>query len=162
MFFLGSHIVREALKDGYAVRAFIQPGRDVDVLDGLPVERFESDLLNKHDIESALQDCQMLIHTAGTTAVFPSQTPWIWEINYRAVVDLAQAARAADIARFVHISSACTFGYGSEVSPDDENSPYLGAKFHLIIWIQKERHRSTYWSNTSVMDFLSSSSILPI
>ena len=129
--FLGSHIVREALKDGYTVRAFIQPSRNLDVLDGLPVERFEGDLLDKNDIRSALQDCQMLIHTAGTTAVFPSQASWIWEINYRAVVDLAQAARQAGIARFVHISSACTFGYGSQGSPGDENSPYRGARFHL-------------------------------
>ena len=129
--FLGSHVVREALKDGYTVRAFIQPGRNLDVLDGLPVERFEGDLLDKDDIKSALQDCQMLIHTAGTTAVFPSQASWIWEINYHAVVDLAQAAREAGITRFVHISSACTFGYGSKESPGDEDSPYLGAKFHL-------------------------------
>ncbi len=123
--------MRAALEDGYFVRAFIQRGRQLNVLDGLPIERFEGDLLEMQDIQRALQGCQMVIHTAGTTAIYPSRADWIWKINHGAVVDLAKAVRAVGITRFIHISSACTFGYGSKQKPGDENSPYLGAKFHL-------------------------------
>lgn len=128
---LGSHVVRKALKDGYEVRAFIQHGRHVDVLEGLPIEKYIGDLLNKDDIAAALKGCQAVIHTAATTAVYPARAEWIWKINYGVVVDLAQAVKAAGIERFVHISSACTFGYDSLENPGDETSPYIGSKFHL-------------------------------
>ena len=129
--FLGSHVVRRALDEGYMVRAFIQSGRQVDVLDGLPVERFEGDLLKYEDIKSALDGCDVVIHTAASTAVWPSRANGIWKINYDAVVDLAEAVIKQNIKRFVYIGSASSFGYGSMEEPGDENSPFLGSKFGL-------------------------------
>jgi dihydroflavonol-4-reductase len=129
--FLGSHVVRRALDEGYLVRAFIQSGRQVDVLDGLPVERFEGDLLKYEDIKSALDGCDVIIHTAASTAVWPSRAEWIWKINYDAVGDLAEEVIKQNIKRFVYIGSASSFGYGSMEEPGDEGSPFLGKKFGL-------------------------------
>ena len=129
--FLGSHVVRRALEQGYAVRAFIQTGRQVDVLDGLPIEKFEGDLLKCEDIKHALEGCDVVIHTAASTAVWPSRAEWIWKINYDAVVELAGEITAQQIKRFIYIGSASSFGYGSKEEPGDEHSPFLGGKFGL-------------------------------
>jgi dihydroflavonol-4-reductase len=129
--FLGSHVVRRALEQGYAVRAFIQTGRQVNVLNGLPIERFEGDLLKRDDIKHALSGCDVVIHTAASTAVWPSRAEGVWKINYDAVVDLAEEVIKQNIKRFVYIGSASSFGYGSMDEPGDEDSVFLGGKFGL-------------------------------
>lgn len=128
---LGSHVVRKALSAGYQVRGFIQPDRKNKSLDGLDIERFYGDLLNTADIYEALTDCDYLIHTAGSTCVWPNRSKKMWQINYDAVVELAKAAKKSNLKRFVHIGSASSYGYGTKESPGDEESPYLGEKFHL-------------------------------
>jgi len=129
--FLGSHVVRQALARGYAVRAFIQPGRNTGTLDGLPVERFYADLTEPGKIFKALEDCDYVIHTAGTTAVWPSRSEQTWQINYEVVVELAKAITEQMIKRFVHIGSASSFGYGTSDEPGTEESPYIGGQFKL-------------------------------
>lgn len=129
--FLGSHIVRRAIDCGYQVRAFLQRGRDTGTLEGLPIEIFMGDLTVAQDITNALQGCNFLIHTAASTAVWPSRSKIIWQINFDVVVKLAETVSQFGIKRFVHIGSASSFGYGSKEFPGTEISPYIGGKFGL-------------------------------
>lgn len=128
---LGSHVVRRALKSGYQVRAFIQPDRNTGSLNGLDIEYSYGDLTNLQDIQQSVKGCDFFIHTAGSTSLWPAQSPKMWRINYDAVIELADAVRENHIKRFVHIGSASSFGYGSKQSPGDEESPFLGRKFQL-------------------------------
>lgn len=128
---LGSHTVRCALQEGYLVKAFLQAGRNTGTLDGLPIEKVYGDLVNRYDIESALAGCDSIIHTAGSTTVYPSRSQRIWEINYDAVVNLAGLAKQYGVRRLVHIGSASSFGYGTREHPGDETSPFLGKPFKL-------------------------------
>jgi dihydroflavonol-4-reductase len=128
---LGSHVVRKALSAGYQVRAFIQPDRNNKSLKGLEIERFYGDLLNSNEVHQAVIGCDYLIHTAGSTCVWPSRSAKIWQINYDAVAELAKAVKENNLKRFVHIGSASSYGYGSKEQPGDEESPYIGEKFHM-------------------------------
>jgi len=128
---LGSHVVRRALTSGYKVRAFIQPDRNTGSLDGLDIEYSYGDLTNSQDVHQSVDGCDYLIHTAGSTSLWPARSSKMWQINYTAVVELADAARQNNLKRFVHIGSASSFGYGTKQAPGDEESPYLGHKFEL-------------------------------
>jgi dihydroflavonol-4-reductase len=128
---LGSHVVRRALKSGYQVRAFIQPDRNTGSLDDLDIEYYYGDLTHPKDTRQSVEGCDYLIHTAGSTSVWPDRSPRMWRINYDAVVELADAARENELKRFIHIGSASSFGYGTKQNPGDERSPFLGHKFKL-------------------------------
>ena len=128
---LGSHVVRKAISAGYQVKGFIQPDRKNKSLEGLDIERYYGDLLNKADINEAVKGCDYLIHTAGSTAVWPNRSEKSWQINYDVVVELARAVSENHLKRFVHIGSASSFGYGTKEKPGDEESPYLGEKFQM-------------------------------
>jgi len=129
--FLGSHIVRRAVENGYQVRAFIQSGRKTGTLDGIPIEFFIGDLTLDKDLTAAIEGCDFIIHTAASTAVWPSCSEKVWQINFHVVEKLANAVLQHGIKRFVHIGSASSFGYGTKENPGNEESAYLGGKFHL-------------------------------
>lgn len=128
---LGSHVVRRALAEGYQVRTMLQPNHHTGTLDGLPIERVEGDITHPADLESALLGTQAVIHTAGSTALYPNRSPQMWQVNVDAVMSLADLVRKHSLERLVHIGSASSFGYGSFTHPGDETSPYLGTRFHL-------------------------------
>ena len=129
--FLGSHIVRQAIDNGYQVRAFVQSGRNTGTLDGLPIEFFIGDLTLDKDLTAAIEGCDFIIHTAASTAVWPNRSNEVWQINFDVVEKLADAVLQYGIKRFVHIGSASSFGYGTKENPGNEESVYLGGKFHL-------------------------------
>ena len=128
---LGSHVVRRALISGYQVKAFVQPDRDTGSLDGLDVEHYYGDLTKSDDVRKSVKGCDYIIHTAGSTSVWPDHSPLSWRINYDAVVALAKVAEENALKRFIHIGSASSFGYGTKQDPGDESSAFLGHKFDL-------------------------------
>lgn len=128
---LGSHVVRHAIHAGYLVKAFVQAGRSTGTLDGLDIEIFRGDLTNPQDVQNAMRNCDYLVHSAGSTSLWPGRSSAMWRVNFDSVVALVEAAKVNNIKRFIHIGSASSFGYGSRQTPGDENSPFLGKKFNL-------------------------------
>lgn len=129
--FLGSHILRKLVGKGYQVRAFLQKNRDQATISGLPYEPFYGDLLNKTDIDAALQDCDFLIHTVAITDIWPKRSELQRRINFDIVKNIAASVKKFNIQRFVHIGTANSFGYGNGDFPGNETSPYAFAKFGL-------------------------------
>ena len=126
--FLGSNIVRELISRGYEVYCFIQSGRDAITLNDLPVKKYYGDLNNSEDLIPLFRECDYLIHTAGQTAVWPRNLPSSWDVNYRAVKNLAGLVKEFGIKRFVHIGTATSFGPGTLKNPGTERSPYSSAR----------------------------------
>ncbi|MEE4194631.1 MAG: NAD-dependent epimerase/dehydratase family protein [Anaerolineae bacterium] len=129
--FLGSHILRELVKKGYQVRAFLQANRDHATIHGLPYEPFYGDLLDETHIDKALEGCDFLVHTVAITDIWPYRSALQRKINFDVVKTIAAAAKRHHIQRMVHIGTANSFGYGSKTDPGDEATPYCFAKFGL-------------------------------
>lgn len=129
--FLGSHILRILMDQGYEVRAFLQKNRDHATIQGLPYEPFFGDLLNDEDIDQALEGCETLVHTVAITDIWPNRSPFQWKVNFDVVKKLASAVKEKKIQRFIHIGTANSFGYGTIDSPGDETRPYNFATFGL-------------------------------
>jgi dihydroflavonol-4-reductase len=129
--FLGSHIVRLLIESGYEVRAFILKGTPLINLSGLQYEKYEGDLLNRDDIESALDGCDYVIHTAAITDVWPSKCPLSWKINLDLVELLVDAIKKKPIKKLVHVGTANSFGFGSKDHPGEEETPFNSGKYGL-------------------------------
>ena len=129
--FLGSHVVRTLLKEGYEVKAFILDKTPEDSLIGLACEVFKGDLLNSDDIEKALDSCDYVIHTAAITDVWPTKNELSWKINFEVVKNLVNAIKLKSIKKLIHVGTANSFGFGSITQPGTEESKFNCGKYGL-------------------------------
>jgi dihydroflavonol-4-reductase len=128
---LGSHIVRELLSDGYTVRALVLPNSSSKTLDGLDVERIRGNICNPDDIITAIRGCDMVIHAAASTKVWPTRSSDIWHTNLIGTQNVVEAALENNIQRLVYVSTASAFHSGSKENPGTENDPFDGYRYRL-------------------------------
>jgi dihydroflavonol-4-reductase len=129
--FLGSHIVKQLNATKHTVRAFLLNGTSEATLGGLHYEPFFGDLTDESDIDNAIKDCDVIIHTAAVTDVWPTKNKFSWIINYEVVKKIAVAAQKYKIQKFVHVGTANSFGFGTKRQPGTEDSPFNGSKYRL-------------------------------
>jgi len=128
---LGSHICRELIRQGYSVKALIQKERSTGTLEGLDIDEMYGDILDYDILIKGLSDCDAVIHTAASTAIWPSRSQTIWKLNYEAVKNLAKAVLSMGTDRFIHIGTANSFSPGSKDYPGTEQNGYSDYKYKL-------------------------------
>lgn len=119
--FLGSRIVRCLLDDKVPVRA---TSRAASPQFALPDYR-SADLLSAEKCSSLMPNVRCVIHSAGLAHRFkrdPGDKDNFEAINAIAAEQLARAAAAAGVERFVFVSSISVYGPG-ETSLRDESAP---------------------------------------
>ena len=121
--FAGHHMVVEAVKEGFRVRATDVSSRHYGAMfDALGVEFVKSNLTQKTGLDQLLKDVNSVIHIAG---IHDYSTPdkVIFAVNRDAVENLCDAAVKVGVNRFIHFSAAGVHGYnsnpGNEVKEDD-------------------------------------------
>ena len=128
---LGSSICRELLRQGYAVKAMIIPGRQTTVLQGLPIEIVVGDILNKQFLVEAMNDCESVIHVAALTTVWPRRSAKVRSVNVEGTRNVMEAVAQLKMKRMVHIGSASSFTHGPKDKPGDETTPFTNGKFGM-------------------------------
>lgn len=124
--FLGGHVARALLDEGWEVRALSRsdPTR-APLLAGLPLEVVSGDLSDRTDLEAAVSGCGAIVHVAGVVKARSLRD--YRNGNVEATRRLAEAAtRGAPDAHFVLISSQAAAGpsrNGSPVRPSDPPHP---------------------------------------
>jgi dihydroflavonol-4-reductase len=129
--FLGSNITRELLTAGYVVRIFVLAGRKTSTLDGLPLERFEGNLLDPPDVMKAVEGCDAVIHAAASTSVWPARNPMVNRVNIEGTRNIINACIYHKVQRLVYVGTASSFGFGTKAIPGDEKRSYASGKYEL-------------------------------
>jgi dihydroflavonol-4-reductase len=113
--FVGSHILRELLAAGYAVRALVRPGASSTAqrANGIAqrAEVVEGDLRRVGDFSGRLQGCRYLVHCAALYSFAPSLREEIAAVNVEGTASLLFAAHLAGVERVVLTSSSATLGH---------------------------------------------------
>lgn len=128
---LGSSICREALKQGYQVKAMCLPGRNTGTLDELPIERIYGNVLDRDFLEANMTDCTYVIHVAALTNVWPRRIEHVRQVNVEGTRNVMELVERLGMVRMVHIGSASSFAPGTLENPGDETSEYVGARFGM-------------------------------
>jgi len=119
--FLGSHLVEALVARGEEVRALVRPTSRTAHLESLGVELACGDLGNLPSLKAAVQGVERIYHCAALAADWGT-----WEAfraaNITGVRNLLQAAVAAGVGKFIHVST--TDVYGHPDYPADESAPY--------------------------------------
>ena len=131
--FVGSHLAKSLLKDGYAVRGFVRPTKDTSVLEQLGVEIARGDLTDFTSVERALEGCDQVYHLAALTSRQKPSRKEAMAVNCEGTGHVVRAALKAGVSRMVYSSTAGVYGVISnapvdEASPVNPDSPYQEAK----------------------------------
>jgi dihydroflavonol-4-reductase len=132
--FVGWHVARRLIEQGYQVRALVRPGSDVP---DLPVERCEGDLRDARSVQAAVIGCQAVFHVAADYRLWARDPEEIFETNVRGTGQLLELASIEDVDKFVYTSTVGCIGIPAEgvgdestpVSIDDMKGAYKQSKF---------------------------------
>ena len=134
--FIGSQVARVLIEKGHAVRILDNLSSGfLHNLDGLDVEFIEGDITDISTVQSAVKDCDKVVHLAAKVSVPESiQDPVGYDYtNVYGTTVVFESARQAGVSRVVYASSSAVYG-STPTLPKQEHhqpqpeSPYAVAK----------------------------------
>lgn len=136
---LGSHIVEQLVRRGRRVRALVRKGSDVRFLRSLNVELCEGDLSDAESLKRACAGVSVVYHAAARVGDWG---PWAEFVEWtiKGTRRLLDAAIAAKVPRFIHISSISAYGH--------PNAP--GLVLNETAPLGQNLHRWSYYSRAKV------------
>ncbi len=137
--FIGSNVVKRLLDKGVTVNVLVRKTSDLSFLKGLEVNYFYGDITDYGTIEPAMKDVDKVFHVAGLAADWGAYELFE-KINYKGTINVAKAAAAAGVTRFVYISTVAFHGFGkTNVREDDPPAqhliPYAETKMLAEQWL---------------------------
>ncbi len=107
--FIGSHLAERLVAEGACVRLLARDAQKVLPALRQHVEVWPGDLLNPACLTTATRDCEFVFHVAAWLGQ-PNRREAAYALNVTATQQLAEAARAAGVRRFVSTSSVAVHG----------------------------------------------------
>lgn len=127
--FLGSHLVKELIRQGHTVRILVRATSNLDALQGLPYEKFIGDVLDTASLTRAMQGCDWVFHSAVDTRAWLHNSGPLYQTNVLGVVNAVNAAQSCGIKRFILTSSLVTIGQSTAGIADEHCIPNHGELF---------------------------------
>jgi nucleoside-diphosphate-sugar epimerase len=128
---LGSHIAERLIARGRQVRALVRPAADTSFLRSLGVELVTGDLTDREACSRAVTGAHTVYHSAAKVGDWGR-----WSDFQSSCIDgtrnLAEAAVAAKVCRFLHISSTSAYGHPRDGGPPIDESAPMGQ--NMWIW----------------------------
>jgi farnesol dehydrogenase len=133
--FIGSRLVLKLASEGHTVHALYRS--DKKIVNYLPpnIIFFKGDLTRSGSLESAMQGCDAVIHTAAFAGVWHRDEKVIYDLNVAATLLILKIAAEKGIRRCVVTSSAAVFGPSgghnlNETDPESKHffTPYERSK----------------------------------
>jgi dihydroflavonol-4-reductase len=107
--FIGSQLCRALIVEGHAVRAFHRNTSMLRLLESLPVEHVVGDISQLDSLVKAMQDVELVFHTAGLVAGLDDPGR-MYAVNVEGTRNVLQAARTANVCRVIYTSSVAALG----------------------------------------------------
>ena len=107
--FVGSHLCKALLTQGWQVKAFHRPASDLELLQGLPLEHCLGDITQPATLEAAMKDVSVVFHAAAQLGSPKDPAAW-YQVTVNGTRNVMQAALAAGVERVVHTSSVAALG----------------------------------------------------
>ncbi|GAY15019.1 epimerase [Mycobacterium sp. shizuoka-1] len=121
--FLGSHVTRQLVERGDAVRVMLRPTSSTRGIDDLPVRRFYGDILDDAVLREAMDGCDVVFHCVVDTRANLRDPAPLYRTNVEGLRHVLDVAVRADLRRFVFTSTIGTIGLGSG-GLVDEDTPF--------------------------------------
>lgn len=142
--FLGCHLTRKFLKEGYKVTIFDIAPLDAEDLIG-KVNVIKGDIRNKKDIVNALKGQDLVVHAAAALPIqFTKEA--IFSVNVDGTKNVLESALQNKVKRLVFISTTAVYGVPKHL-PEKENSPIEPIGFYGESKLAAEKFCMEYYKN---------------
>ena len=111
---LGANTILDLLEQGFLVRGFIRTLNSRTALKHPNLEYAFGDIMHAESIKKAMKGCQYVIHIAALTDPKISDYQTFEKVNVIGTKNVIKMAREFEILKFVYVSTANVFGYGSK------------------------------------------------
>jgi dihydroflavonol-4-reductase len=108
--FIGANLVRELIKQGFAVRVLLRKDSNRKNIAGLPVEEAYGDLRDSVLLDSAVDGCDVLFHAAASYSLWSANPQEVYESNVRGTENILNAALRNKVKKVVYTSTESTIG----------------------------------------------------
>jgi dihydroflavonol-4-reductase len=137
--FLGHNLVPRLIQAGHQVRVLVRPTSDTGFLEQLGVElAYTDDISNAAPALQACRGCDKVIHAAGRFR-FWGEMDVFWRTNVAGTKAVLEAAVAAGVKRFVHISTIAVVGKPPATRDIDEDTTCRPQEPYQITKLEGER-----------------------
>lgn len=145
---VGSRLTAHLLQAGEEIRVLVRDENRAENLKKLGAEILVGDLSNLTDIEKAVKNIDVVIHTA---AAFRGVSDDVQQaVNFDATVTLAKAAIAANVKRFIFASTTNVYLENTRNRPATENDQPTGTAMYPASKIAAENALSDLTKNTEM------------
>jgi len=120
--FIGGHLAKRLLlEEGAPVRALARDMGKAQWLVDMGAEIIQGDITQPETWADSLQGCQVVYHSAGWVGESGAKEQ-VWAVNVDGAQNIVDAAVAAEVKRFIHISTCGVYG-SLQADNIDENTP---------------------------------------
>jgi dihydroflavonol-4-reductase len=120
--FLAGNIIKVLLSRGYKVRGMLRNSSSM-ILEHPDLEAFYGNVTDSNDVLNAVEDCQIVIHTAAATDQGLLHYHDYEHVNVGATYNILKSCLKRNVKKLVFVSTANTVGYGSKEFPGNEDIP---------------------------------------
>jgi nucleoside-diphosphate-sugar epimerase len=120
--YIGSRLAARLVAQGASVRALVRNPARAEELAASGVEVVRGDVTDPASLAAALAGCTLVYHAAAWVGERGSREA-VWAVNVDGTRAMVQAAQAAGVRRFVHLSSCSVYGSPQNVFEIDESYP---------------------------------------
>lgn len=118
--FLGSHICRRLIEDGWDVAILCRESSTAETLKDLRVTKIAGDVTVPSDVERAVEGRDAIFHAAAHLSYWGKQKEIQQAINVAGTRNIAEACLRSGVGRLVHVSSVAAIGVPDDRHPADE------------------------------------------
>lgn len=154
--FVGSHVLRELLGAGFAVRALVRSNDR-----SLPCDTVTGDLERPGELEPAMRDCRYVVHCAALYSFAPADRAKARKVNVTGTAGLFEAAHIAGVERAVLTSSSATLGASHDGTPRTEADWAVEGRASTYHHSKLEQERAAFASRVPVVTLLPTTPIGP-
>ena len=137
--FLGSHLCRRLVKDGFKVTALCRPTSDTDGLADLPITIRTGDVTDRPSVEEAAAGNDFVFHAAAHGIYWGRHKNEQNEINIQGTKNVVAACQKTGVKRLVFVSSITAIGIPNDERPAGEDFPFNLDNSSLNYHISKKR-----------------------
>jgi uncharacterized protein YbjT (DUF2867 family) len=133
--FVGKHVVRALLAQGFLVRCLVRPGSEAELRGFESIDRVPGDVLRPETLLTSAEGCTALVHLVGIIRERSVRGVTFERLHVQATRNMLALAKQAGIRRFVHMSALGT-------------RPAARSRYHQSKWQAEEavRQSDTDWT----------------
>ncbi|MBV9942330.1 MAG: NAD-dependent epimerase/dehydratase family protein [Solirubrobacterales bacterium] len=120
--FIGGHLARRLLREGYRVRCLVRESSDTSLLEALGAELARGDLTDARSLTAAARGCRFVLHCGALVSDWATINE-IKRINVDGTRNVLEASTLASAERFVHVSTTDVYGYPGRRGVDEHHRP---------------------------------------